>query len=293
MLLGNLKKAGREEDQLKKTLVMNRFFSVVFLLFSLVSSAQNIEVYSKKTTNGFVLMADNPAYTPVSANIIYTLENLKLNGSDVVVVKPQKRKQVIGKLHIIDRSKPSKFSYKYTTNFGDTFLEDFDEDYEYRLPFAKDSTYTVIQGYDGNFSHQGEEALDFKMPVGSPVMAAREGLVVKVVENFDKGCPEKECAEFGNVVRIMHSDGTFAEYVHLKLDGAVVEEGQKVEKGQLIGYSGNTGFSTAPHLHFVVYLQKIFARTTVPTLFKIDKDSAPFIPEQGKDYRNDMPLLQI
>ena len=231
-------------------------------------------------------MADNHEYAPVSANIEFTLENVRLSGSNVVILKPNEKQQIIGKLYIIDRTKPSKFSYKYSYNYGNTFQEDFDEDYEYALPYSRDSTYVVMQGYDGKFSHQGQEALDFKMPVGTPVMAAREGIVVKVVENFDKGCPGRECMEFNNLIMVLHPDGTFAEYAHLMFEGVKVEKGERIEKGQLIGYSGNTGFSSAPHLHFVVYLPKIFARSTIPTLFKVDAATAPQILERGRSYRN-------
>lgn len=287
--MGKLPSIGYSEE----IILMNKLFSLALLLFTIIGNSQELKIYHKKSQNGFVLMADNSGYTPMSANIEFQLENLRLNGNHIAVVKPQKTKQVIGKLLILDRSKATSFSYKYTSNYGDTFLEDFDEDYEYALPFQRDSTYAVIQGYNGNFSHQGEEAIDFKMPVGTAVLAAREGTVVKVIENFDEGCPEKKCVEFGNLVRIMHADGTFADYLHLRFEGADVEEGQKVERGQLIGFSGNTGFSTVPHLHFMVYLQKIFARTTVPTLFKVDEDTAPLILEKGKRYTNNAAPLRL
>ena len=260
--------------------------TISFLFLPFFSVSQDIKIYSEKFSKGFILMADNYEYVPVSANFDFTLENVRLSGSNVVILKPNEAQQIIGKLYIIDRTKPGKFSYKYSYNFGNTFQEDFDEDYEYTLPYSQDSTYVVMQGYNGNFSHEGQEALDFMMPVGTPVMAAREGIVVKVVENFDKGCPGRECMEFNNIIMIQHPDGTFADYAHLMLNGVTVEKGERIAKGQLIGYSGNTGFSSAPHLHFAVYLQKIFARKTVPTLFKVNATTAPQILEHRKSYKN-------
>ena len=261
-------------------------FTISFLLTPFFSASQEIKIYTEEFSKGFLLMADNQEFVPVSANIEFTLENLRLSGSNVAILKPNEEQQIIAKLYIIDRTKPSKFSYKYSYNFGNTFQEHFDKNYEYALPYMQDSAYVVMQGYNGKFSHQGQEALDFKMPVGTPIMAAREGIVVRVIENFDQGCPTRDCMKFNNIIMVQHPDGTFADYAHLMLNGATVEKGQRIEKGQLIGYSGNTGFSSAPHLHFVVYLQKIFARTTVPTLFKVDATAAPQILEHRKSYKN-------
>ncbi|WP_051205347.1 M23 family metallopeptidase [Salinimicrobium xinjiangense] len=265
---------------------MKQLLILLFLFISCYSTAQDIKFYHEKTNTGYRLFADNNEFAPVSMNMNFTLENLRLHGNDVVVLEPNKSKQSIGELRIIDRKKAYSFSVKRSFNFGDTFLEKYTENYEYLLPFPKDSSYLVIQGYNGNFSHQNKKAIDFRMPVGTPVLAAREGVVVQVVDANNKGCAGKECLEFNNFIKILHPDGTFAEYVHLKHQGVVVKKGDVVTKGQLIGYSGNTGWSSEPHLHFVVYLQQIFARTTLPTLFKTDKDLDPRILERGNIYMN-------
>jgi len=52
---------------------------------------------------------------------------------------------------------------------------------------------------------------------------------------------------------ILHDDGTTGEYFHLKRNGVLVRTNQRIEQGNLIGYSGNTGHTTTPHLHFAVY----------------------------------------
>lgn len=132
---------------------------------------------------------------------------------------------------------------------------DHDDDYLYRLPYADDVSFPIIQGYGAKLSHRGVErfALDFGMPVGTPVHAARDGVVVLVEDSHDFGCAREECAAFANFIVVLHSDGTTGEYFHLERGSAAVRVGDRVARGQRIARSGDTGFSTAPHLHFGVY----------------------------------------
>ncbi len=96
-------------------------------------------------------------------------------------------------------------------------------------------------------------AVDFSMPEGTTVCAARDGVVVDLMESSEVGGPDRNYKDDANFVSIAHDDGTIGEYVHLKRDGVLVEIGDKVKAGQPIALSGNTGYSTAPHLHFGVY----------------------------------------
>lgn len=132
---------------------------------------------------------------------------------------------------------------------------DHDDDYAYRLPYASDESYLVLQGYGSKLSHQGAEyfTVDFKMREGTHVHAAREGIVVLVEASHDGGCWSPECADLANYIVVLHPDGTTGEYFHILKDGALVVPGQHVARGQLIALSGNTGYSTTPHLHFGVY----------------------------------------
>jgi murein DD-endopeptidase MepM/ murein hydrolase activator NlpD len=119
------------------------------------------------------------------------------------------------------------------------------------LPYPKGTRSTLLQGYNGRYGHKNhaEFAYDFEMTIGSQVIAARAGEVVKVVESNNDGTrkPGEE-----NVVVIKHSDGTFGRYYHLTKEGALVAVGQKVVQGEKIGLSGNSGASAGPHLHFDV-----------------------------------------
>jgi murein DD-endopeptidase MepM/ murein hydrolase activator NlpD len=132
---------------------------------------------------------------------------------------------------------------------------DHDDDYLYRLPYAADSSFPVIQGYGAKLSHRGAErfTVDFGMPVGTRVHAAREGIVVLVEDSHSAGCAREDCGRFANFVVVLHPDGTTGEYFHLERGSAAVRVGERVARGQWLARSGNTGFSTAPHLHFGVY----------------------------------------
>ena len=127
--------------------------------------------------------------------------------------------------------------------------------YRYFLPYKKGEYYPIVQGFGGGYSHQGASryAIDIAMPVGTPVHAAREGVVIDVVEKHNRGGASRRYAQYANYVVILHSDDTTGEYYHLKKNGAKVEVGDTVVAGQAIAYSGNSGFSSLPHLHFAVY----------------------------------------
>ncbi|MDO6566923.1 M23 family metallopeptidase [Alteromonas sp. 1_MG-2023] len=128
----------------------------------------------------------------------------------------------------------------------------------YMPPLRPAAKYRVVQGFGGGYSHTGASryALDFAAPVGTPVYAARHGVVIDTKDDGKRGGPSKQFAKHANFVAILHDDGTTGEYYHLKYNGVVVEREQQVKAGELIGYSGNTGFSSLPHLHFAVYKAK-------------------------------------
>jgi murein DD-endopeptidase MepM/ murein hydrolase activator NlpD len=121
----------------------------------------------------------------------------------------------------------------------------------YVLPFPSGASYKLLQGYAGPYGHKGhaEFGYDFQMTIGTPVIAARGGEVVKVVKN-NSDSTRKPGEE--NVVVIKHSDGTFGRYYHLTKDGALVSVGDKVSQGMKIALSGDSGASAGPHLHFDV-----------------------------------------
>jgi murein DD-endopeptidase MepM/ murein hydrolase activator NlpD len=123
--------------------------------------------------------------------------------------------------------------------------------YIYSLPFREGTKHRIVQGYGGLFSHKNIAAVDFEMPEGTPIYAAREGVVYTYKDQFIEGGPFFKYKNKSNFIIIKHTDESFGCYWHLKKDGVVAKKG-KVALGQLIGYSGATGFTLRPHLHFSV-----------------------------------------
>jgi murein DD-endopeptidase MepM/ murein hydrolase activator NlpD len=100
-----------------------------------------------------------------------------------------------------------------------------------------------------------EYAIDFICKIKTPIFASLEGKVVKVT-NDKKVKPKSERFnnhdDAGNQILIQHANNEFSHYAHLSLHTIKVKEGDLVKQGDLIAYSGNTGFSYKPHLHFSV-----------------------------------------
>lgn len=146
-------------------------------------------------------------------------------------------------------------NYDFKLFYGVSSIKKYDTLYNYGLPFLKGKRYKILQGQNTKFTHKGsfsKYAIDLKMNIGQTVCAIRDGMVIRIKENSNIGGKDKKYYDDANYILIGHKDGTFSQYVHLKKNGAIVEKGDLVKKGQVIGYSGNTGMSTEPHLHFVV-----------------------------------------
>jgi murein DD-endopeptidase MepM/ murein hydrolase activator NlpD len=129
----------------------------------------------------------------------------------------------------------------------------YDTSYIYGLPYEEGESHLLVQGYFSSFTHRERAALDFKMKRGTKICAAREGVVVRLKEDGDRGGLKKRYRPYGNYVIIQHADSSRAGYWHLQKDGVLVNMGDTVKKGQVIALSGKTGYSFTPHLHFLVW----------------------------------------
>lgn len=177
------------------------------------------------------------------------------------------------------------YSYKDHYFAGDPRVR-HDASQVYALPYASGKHYVVIQGFNGKFSHFGDSqySIDWGMPVGSEVRACRAGVVVATKDDSDVGGPDREFMRWANYVMIKHQDGTYGVYMHLMKDGVHVKGGQRVEAGTVLGYSGNTGFSSKPHLHFCVCRPVDGThRETFPICFKTSNEVRATLA-QGKTY---------
>lgn len=258
-------------------------------MFSLSVHAQNVRIFYESKPGGFTLYAANPEICTVSISLELELSNMNFSeGAKKVFVIPAKNEKfLIGELTSDKPGSKYKFTYKYQSSLGDITKTDYDLSFEYDLPFQKGKSFLVYQGYNGTFSHQNEKSLDFTMPEGTEILAAREGTVVQVIQNNTASCPREECRQYANYVTILHPDGSFATYAHIRLNGSKVKVGDTVKKGDVIAYSGNTGFSSGPHLHFSCFTPGFGKLNTVETKFRIDKGNQAALLQQGVTYTKD------
>jgi len=240
-----------------------------------------IELKVRGDSTGQYLAAKNKLPTSVTLKFktkpnALKIESYIINPKDSVLLK---RNQFSSKEAYLEHL---NVNYSISYHLGDSLTSKPDLNYLYQLPFKPKKKYKVIQSWGGSFSHSSKEsyhAIDFKMNIGEPVHAARGGVVVRSVEKFTKN-GGKELRNMANVIAIKHEDNTFAYYVHLMHDGSIVEIGQKVNQGELIGYSGNVGYSTRPHLHFVV---RDGSSKSIPIYFVDQKKKTPL--RSGKTYK--------
>ena len=159
-----------------------------------------------------------------------------------------------------------------------------DSSYIYSLPFENKKKVFLIQAYDSKMSHKGELALDFKIKKKTKICAARDGVVIGARGDSEAGGLKPENMSDGNYISIQHYDGSVAHYWHLIKDGVLITVGDTITKGQIIGLSGNTGYSAFPHLHFeVIGYDGTGAYKQLPTRFYTNKGTIYLKP--GHFYR--------
>lgn len=167
----------------------------------------------------------------------------------------------------------------------------------YRLPYPAGKTYKCSQGNNGRVSHYGSAyyAFDFGMSGGKEIVATRAGKVIGIEEDFSSSCYNwtnrscsKTCLNSANYVKILHADNTVSVYYHFQKDGVLVSKNQRVASGQVIGRAGNTGCSTAAHLHY--QRNKSHTNQSTKTSF-LDVATNGGIPQVGKWYTSDNRLI--
>ena len=187
---------------------------------------------------------------------------------------------------VVDRKKPYRYGYRLEWKPGGR-PKGTATAFAYALPY-KDGPRRVRQGFLGRFSHymgsQDEYAIDWSMPIGTKVYASRAGTVAAFRSDVDEGGPDPKYKSDYNYIVIRHDDGTYAEYLHIDSDGVKVHAGDKVSQGQFIGLSGNTGYTSEPHLHFAVFNTVTgHIRKTIPIEFMLPSGKR-IVLQEGRSY---------
>lgn len=150
-------------------------------------------------------------------------------------------------------------------------LESLPPDIDFYPPFPSGLEFPISQGFDGDVTHKdgaNQYAVDIVMPVGTPVLAARAGVVMNMEDNFRGGAQKQRFLNRANRIRILHDDGSMSVYAHLEANSARVYPGARVPAGTWIANSGNTGYSNGPHLHFVIQINAGMALESLPFRFR-------------------------
>lgn len=267
---------------------MKYLFCLCLVFFHLVVRAQNPSIkvfYEKANGNVHQFYASNPHYCPYTVEVRFTTFSGMESSVQLpykVLVPAQTEKEFLFTIQPIPQ-RSWEFNYRYFWWRGDVQQIDYDKNHVYFLPYEANTTQKVIQGYNGSYSHQNQYAVDFKMNEGTKICAARGGVVVEIKEDSNQRGEGQAFVNDGNYVLIYHSDGTFGSYYHLQQNGALVSPGDEVEAGEVIGLSGHTGWSSTPHLHFEVYLNRDKQRQTIPTKFLTGKQMTSEL-KQGQTY---------
>ena len=247
--------------------------TITFLCSSNICLGQTIKI-TKTIYNDFVsidfinplLCAMEFSLTPVDS----TNQNFKFKKHIIIKAKDTSFNVIKLPLSIIkDTSKISLNKFiKTKGRLGDPNTIKPDYNYKYTLPYQKGKSFKIIQTFGGKFSHNLEHskyAIDFGLKIGDTITAARNGIVIFIKEDSKKYGKTRKFINYANKIKVLHNDGTIGDYVHLDYNGALVKVGDSIIVGQPIGISGLTGFTTTPHLHFVVFKERGLA---IPIYFK-------------------------
>jgi murein DD-endopeptidase MepM/ murein hydrolase activator NlpD len=251
-----------------------------------------IEVLRQRMGGSIAFSLRNPHLAELTVSLDFSGVNLASNVKlPVEVVVPAScTTQPLVAIRPVDLGKPWNYTWHSNFTWGSPRVHHSD-DQLYLLPFPPGRSFRVVQGQDGGFSHTGENrfAIDFGTPEGTPVLAARDGLIVLTRDGFDAGAPDPAFKKRANLVFVRHSDGTLGEYLHLLKGTVRARVGQTVRAGQLLAYSGNSGYSRGPHLHFMVFRAKDSkTRESLPIRF-VTAQGSGLVLEEGGIYASPPP----
>lgn len=271
-----------------------RHHILIGLLYLLPGSTPNaastypFSVSAEKVGEHHQIIARNRGPAPVSVQISLSAEeNISSpQGFPILAVIRPNSETTLATVRPLNPARAQRFSLQTRFHPGN-FHAIHDGTSRYRLPFPDGNSFVISQAPGGPLSSHNTpdsfHAIDFTMPELTPVVAARSGIVISTESGNRYGGKDSTLLGMANHIRILHADDTIATYAHLAPYGVLVGAGQRVQAGSLIGHSGSTGYSSGPHLHFVVHqlLRKGdgFDNVSVPIKFYVGNPAYVFTPE--------------
>ncbi len=215
------------------------------------------------------LMAENKFYAPVQLSIKKSKTDVE---SQDWVVEPRSSQKILP-------TAEDKNDFAYAWFLGNHKQRPSNQEYE--LPIDVSLCPQISQSFNGRFSHQhpqSQYAVDIAANVGTAIKAARAGVVVGVKDDYALGGIDNFFLDKANFIQVYHEDGTWALYAHILLGSAAVKLGDQVEVGDVLAKSGSSGYSSGPHLHFVIHRNSGLKAESIPFQFKAS-DGSLFTPK--------------
>lgn len=228
-------------------------------------------LYTQTQGDWNYLIANNPYHAPIEVRVISAAF---ASGSQSYIAPGAKQE-------VLYKSRTPIPPYRYGWQLGDPASQAVN--YLYKLPVSSKARHRITQSFNGAFSHTdiaNQHAVDIAMPVGTNISAAREGTVIWTKDDYHMSGKTQYFLDKANYIKILHEDGTYAVYAHILLGSANVQPGDKVKAGDVLARSGSSGYSTGPHLHFVVRKNVGLKTVSIPFRF-VDQSGAPFVPKMG------------